>query len=134
MIHSVIEGDIIRQIVKVFLLLLRRNDRACHFTNPINPLFAVLRHISRRGVGAITSTRCPHNDEEFLLILHYLRDGHILRLDALALVQHILQVAVDLLLWHTGQAVRLALIVLDADDQIAAAPVVNVVGKGADGL
>ena len=133
-IHPIIEGNIIRQIIKIFLLLLSRYNGACHFANPINPLFAILRHISRRGVGSIASTRSPHNDKEFLLILHYLRNGHILRLDALAFVQHILQIAVDLLLRHTGQAVGLALIVLDTDDQIAAAPVVNIVGEGADGL
>ena len=134
-VDPVVKRDIVGQIVEVPFLLLGGHDGAGHFPDIADALPLVLSHRLRGGVGAQVPARCPDYNEFSVLVVHHLDDGQILWLDTLALVEHIFQIAVYFVRGNAFQRMnRSAVLFLNANDEVTAAPVVNVVGKSADCL
>ena len=101
MIHTIIKGHIVRKSIQLTFLFFRGLNGACHFTDPVDTFPAIFAHIFRRRVWAHAAAGSPHNKEHLTGILYDFSDGHILRLNQFALIQHILLIFIHAL---TGNA------------------------------
>ena len=94
MVHPVVKGDVVGQIIEVPFLRLGGHDGAGHFPDIVDTLSFILSHGLWGGVRAQIPAGRPDYNEFLILVVHHFDDGQILRLDTLALIEHILQVAV----------------------------------------
>ena len=132
---SVVKRDVIGKSEQIPRFFLRRSDRARHFADIINPFFVALRHGFRGRIRTNASTRSPNDDELLVFVISDLDDRHILRLNEFALVQHILEKAVNSPRRHADKLIRLTIFTaFHSDHKITAAPVVDIVGKSANRL
>lgn len=129
-VDPVVKRDIVGQIVEIPFFLLGGHNGAGHFPDIANTLLLLFGHRLGGGVGAQIPARRPDHNEFLVLIVHHFNDGQIFWLDTLALVKHILQITVYFVCWNAFQRVnRPAVLFLNADHEVTAAPVVNIVGK-----
>ena len=133
MVHAIIERDIIGEVVQVASLSLGWRQSARHFAYPINPL-ALFPHAFRGGVGAHASAGRPNDDEGFALVLSNVHNGHVVGLDKLALVDHILEPQINFIRRHPHYRSIACSILANANDEIPSTPVVNIIGERANSL
>ena len=134
-VDSVIKGDIVGQIIEVPFLLLGGHNGAGHFPDVADKLLLLFGHQLGGGVGAQIPARPPDYNKFLVLIVHHFDDGQILRLDTLDLLSISFRYAVYFVCWNAFQGMnRPAVLFLNVDDEVTAAPVVNVIGKGANCL
>lgn len=60
-----------------------------------------------------------------------LSDGHVTRLDELALIEHILEIDIRLFLRNTDEFFWLAVRFGNANNDVAATPIIEIIGKRA---
>ena len=133
MVHAVIKRDIVGEAVQIAPLGLRRSQSTRHLTNPVYPL-AFLPHAFRRGVGAHAAARRPNDNEGFAFVFCDIHNGHIVRLNELAFVDHVLEPRVNFIRWHARRNAMPRRILANANDEISSAPVINIIGKRANSL
>ena len=130
MVDSVVKRDVVGQIVEITLLGFRGGNGACHFSDIVNPFFAVFRKTPGRRVWPRISTGRPNDNKLFAFVIYHFNDGKIFRLNQFTLVQQIFLVCIDFLRRHSLQwKGRSSILFFNADHNIAAAPVVDIIGK-----
>ena len=135
MFYPVVKGDIVGQIVEIPSLLLRGHNRAGHFPDIADTLLLALGHRLWGRVWAQIPTRSPDHNKFLILVIHYFDNRQVLRLYTFALIEHIFQIAVYFVRRNAFQGMnRPAVLFLDTDNKITSTPVVNIVGKSANGL
>ena len=61
-------------------------------------------------------------------------ERHVFRLNKLAFIENILEISVDFLRINADEFARYSRLIANADDEVSASPIVQVVGKRANGF
>ena len=134
-IGAVIEGDVRCRIEKLPFFLRRCDNRAAELANVVKLARLVRQDVLRSLVGASVSSGHPNDDDIDALEENRLHNRVVQRLDAVAQANEPFENIVDALLVDAfkredGTAAAL----FHANDDIAAADVVDVVSKGTNGM
>ena len=132
MIDTIVEGNVVGQVVEIRLFLMTRLDGACHLANPMDAI-GFPAHALRRRIRPLAAAWRPYQDECLAFVSRDFRDGHIGWLYELALIEHILEPDIGFRCRHAYEFMSSG-ILTNANDNISPAPIVDIVGKGADGL
>lgn len=133
MIDAIVKRHVVGEIIEVPLFSFRRRNRTGHLPNPEDALIVVrLADSFRRRIRAIAAAGNPHHDEELSILVDDFGDGHVAWLDEFALIQHVLEIGIDSVLGDSRQILDAGVVLGDTYDKVPAAPVVDVVGEGAD--